>query len=41
MAKVGTPKEIIAWLLDQPQDKVFEDSGVRLECEVRFLGGEQ
>ena len=24
MAKVGTPKEIIAWLLDQPQDKVFE-----------------
>lgn len=21
------------------QDKVFEDSGVRLECEVRFLGG--
>lgn len=24
MAKVGTPKEIIAWLLDQQQDKVFE-----------------
>ena len=24
MAKVGTPKEIIAWLLDQPQDKAFE-----------------
>lgn len=23
------------------QDKVFEDSGVRLECEVRFLGGKE
>lgn len=26
-------------LINYIQDKVFEDSGVRLECEVRFLGG--
>jgi UDP-N-acetylmuramate dehydrogenase len=26
-------------LIKHIQDKVYEDSGVRLECEVRFLGG--
>ena len=24
MSRAGTPRELIAWLLDQPQDKVFE-----------------
>lgn len=33
--------EDIRKLIRYIQDKVFEDSGVRLECEVRFLGGEQ
>ena len=28
------------YIRDNKQDKVFEDSGVKLECEVRFLGGE-
>lgn len=31
--------EDIKKLISYIQDKVFEDSGVRLECEVRFLGG--
>ncbi len=32
--------EDIKRLIKYIQDKVFEDSGVKLECEVRFLGGE-
>ena len=28
-------------LIKYVQDKVYEDSGVRLECEVRFLGGKK
>lgn len=31
--------EDIKRLIKYIQDKVFEDSGVKLECEVRFLGG--
>lgn len=31
--------EDIKRLIKHIQDKVYEDSGVRLECEVRFLGG--
>lgn len=33
--------EDIRRLIKYIQDKVFEDSGVKLQCEVRFLGGEQ
>ena len=33
--------EDIKRLIKYIQDKVFEDSGVKLQCEVRFLGGEQ
>lgn len=28
-------------LINYIQDKVYEDSGVRLECEVRFIGGKE
>ena len=31
--------EDIKKLINYIQDKVYADSGVRLECEVRFLGG--
>ena len=33
-------KDIIK-LIKYVQDKVYEDSGVKLECEVRFLGGKK
>ena len=33
--------EDIKRLIKHIQDKVYEDSGVRLECEVRFLGGSE
>ncbi|MBR1796417.1 MAG: UDP-N-acetylmuramate dehydrogenase [Clostridiales bacterium] len=33
--------EDIKRLIRYIQDKVYEDSGVRLECEVRFLGGKK